>query len=346
MPTNKNAQLRYRILDRCFSNFHRKYAIEDLLNEVNEALIDLYGPQAKISIRQIREDLKYMRDSMGFDAPIVAFRFGEGNRCFYRYDDKDFTIFNNELTDKELHDLCSIIEMLQKYRGMPSSNWLEPVISNLEYRFGIKPRRENLISFEQNEQLRGLEHLSTIIDATANHQPLSIKYVSYKGKHIVATIHPYYVKQYNSRWFLFGLNEEYGDISNMALDRIESVMANHVVFQPNRTIDFNAYFEDVVGVTLPKHHVVKEDVVLRFAVERYPYIASKPLHHSQRPLAGTTDTVVLSVRPNLELQALILSFGPDVEVVSPAWLRDEISRKIEDTSKNYKSMQKDCTDGG
>ena len=25
MPTNKNAQLRYQVLDRCFSDFHRKY---------------------------------------------------------------------------------------------------------------------------------------------------------------------------------------------------------------------------------------------------------------------------------------------------------------------------------
>ena len=32
MPVNKNALLRYQILDRCFSDFHRKYEIEDLLD--------------------------------------------------------------------------------------------------------------------------------------------------------------------------------------------------------------------------------------------------------------------------------------------------------------------------
>lgn len=71
MPTNKNAQLRYQILDRCFSDFSRKYEIEDLVNKVNEALDDLYGE--KISLRQIREDIKYMRDRVTFDAPIVAY---------------------------------------------------------------------------------------------------------------------------------------------------------------------------------------------------------------------------------------------------------------------------------
>lgn len=54
MPTNKNAQLRYRILDRCFSDFHRTYSIEDLMDTVNESLMDLYGSQ--VSIRQMSAD--------------------------------------------------------------------------------------------------------------------------------------------------------------------------------------------------------------------------------------------------------------------------------------------------
>ena len=37
MPTNKNAQLRYQILDRCFSNRHRRYTIDDLVEAVNDA---------------------------------------------------------------------------------------------------------------------------------------------------------------------------------------------------------------------------------------------------------------------------------------------------------------------
>ena len=38
MPTNKNAQLRYQILDRCFSDFHHKFFIEDLLDKVNDVV--------------------------------------------------------------------------------------------------------------------------------------------------------------------------------------------------------------------------------------------------------------------------------------------------------------------
>ena len=47
MPTNKNAQLRYQILDRCFSDFHHKYFIEDLLDKVNDALMEHKSASAR-----------------------------------------------------------------------------------------------------------------------------------------------------------------------------------------------------------------------------------------------------------------------------------------------------------
>lgn len=33
MPKNKNAEYRFMVLDRCFSDFHHKYSIEDLLEK-------------------------------------------------------------------------------------------------------------------------------------------------------------------------------------------------------------------------------------------------------------------------------------------------------------------------
>ena len=68
MATNKNAQLRYQILDRCFSNFGRQYTIDDLVEEVNDRLLDINGTE--VSLRQIREDIKFKRDSVGYNAPI------------------------------------------------------------------------------------------------------------------------------------------------------------------------------------------------------------------------------------------------------------------------------------
>lgn len=343
MPTSKNAQLRYQILDRCFSDFSRKYEIEDLLEEVNERLYDLYGDDSTIKERQLREDMKFMRERVSYDAPIKAYRY-DGKKCYYRYEDKDFSIFNNELTPEEISNLRSTIEMLGRYRGIPNYVWLEEVVSNLEYRFGVKPNQENVISFEQNEGLKGLEFLSDIIDATVNHQPLKVHYVTFSGKEYVSILHPYYMKQFNNRWFLFGLEEYDGGvrISNKALDRISKIAHANIPFVKNTHIDFSTYFNDIIGVTHPNDDAKEENIILRFDKERFPYIVNKPMHHTQKVIDKEAYTVSIVVRPNKELESSIFSYGPQVEVLSPDWFRAQISKKIAENYKKYFSMQDDC----
>ena len=343
MPTNKNAFLRYQILDRCFSDFHRKYDINDLVDKVNEVLIDLYGTE--VSIRQIRDDIKYMRDRVTYDAPIKAYQY-DGKRCYYRYEDRDFTIFNNELSVEEVINLRSTIDMLARFRDRSKNVWLEEVISNLEYRFGVKGSGENVVSFEQNEQLRGLEFLGELIDSAIHHQPLRILYRSYYGIEHNTIVHPYHIKQFNNRWFLLGLEEtDNGNrLTNKALDRIVKFSRANVSFIPNTEVDFREYFKDIVGVTVPKEHPVAEKVVLKFDAARFPYIVSKPIHPSQEVISEEDCTLQISVRPNKELESRIFSYGPQVEVLEPEWLRQQIEVKIEETLKKYSSGKNDCTD--
>jgi len=342
MPTNKNALLRYQILDRCFSNRYRKYTIEDLVDAVNEALYDMYG--SEVSMRQIRDDIKYMRDRVSYNAPIEAVPF-DGKRCYYRYSDPNYTIFNTELTTEEVTKLCSTINMLGRYRG-GANRWLEEVISNLELRFGIKTNREHIVAFEQNDQLRGLEFLSELIDSAINHQPLNLLYRTYNGKETNVVIHPYHVKQYNNRWFLFGLElTPNGDrIANRALDRIVKFSISNVPFVPNTSIDFSTRFDDVVGVTIPDDDVQKETVVLKFEPDRFPYVVSKPIHHSQKVLNEDECILQIEVRPNKELESVIFSYFPHVEVLEPATLREQFKEKISNNLKKYLSVQKDRTD--
>jgi predicted DNA-binding transcriptional regulator YafY len=345
MPINKNALLRYQILDRCFSDCRHRYEIHDLLDKVNEASFDHYG--TTISIRQVRADIAYMRNRVAYNAPVKAYPF-DGKKCYYRYTDTNFSIFNNKLSAEEVSKLRSTIEMLSRYRGISDNAWLEEVISSLEYRFGIKPNKENIVSFEQNESLIGLEYLSDMIDSAVNHQPLQISYCSYNGKKRTAIVHPYHLKQYNNRWFLFGLeeNKQYGNrIANMALDRI--VAYSHpadIAFIPNDDIDFSTYFNDVIGVTIPNDHPEPEKVVLKFDGKRFPYIVSKPLHASQEVISNEEHTLYIKVRPNKELEAVIFSFGNQVEVLEPEWLRLQIAEKNAENYKKYFSVQKTCTE--
>lgn len=343
MPINKNAEFRFQVLDRCFSDFRHKYTIIDLLEKVNEQLYDANGRDSMIKMRQLRNDLNAIRKMLPDGVYLDALPY-EGKQCYYRYSEPDFSIYKNELSVAEVQNLRATIEMLSKYRGLPSNGWLEEVISNLEIRFGVKGNAENLVSFGQNEQLKGIEYLSGIIDATISHRPLDIEYISANGNYHQHTLHPYFVKQYNGRWFLFGLDEKEDRIKSLAFDRIQSMANSNCAFRKNEKIDFNTYFDNVVGVTVPYEGESKlEEFQLKFSPKRFKYVTSKPIHKTQTILDNEECIISLNVYPTLELEQQIMSFGSDVEVLSPKWFREEFSKKIAICFEKYFSMQKQCT---
>ena len=106
-------------------------------------------------------------------------------------------------------------------------------------------------------------------------------------------------------------------------------------------IDFESYLDDVVGVSV--YPVEKESIRLQFSVHRFPYVTTKAIHQSQRIVDVDNRVVEISVIPNNELEALILSFGKDVEVLSPVSFRERIQNVIRDSYEKYFPVQVDCT---
>ena len=158
---------------------------------------------------------------------------------------------------------------------------------------------------------------------------LQIEYQDFKSDEpFTLTFHPYYLKQYNNRWFVLGLNEEL-DIPtwNLALDRIESISPTRKEYIPT-DIDWNDYFYDIVGVTRFQDKDV-EKVVLEFAKEVAPYVETKPIHPSQKSeWVGDKLRVTIEVIPNYELESLILSFGEKVKVEKPVNLAKLIKERL------------------
>ena len=335
MPTNKNASIRYQALDKCFRDFHHRYYINDLIAKCEEALADFNGIGG-VSRRQVFEDIRYMESDAGWNIPLA--RMKDGKKVYYRYDKPNFTINGQPLTDEETCLLEETILTLKRFHGIPNNEWIDEVISNIECRFNLNGDKQAVVGFDQNGRLKGLHYLSPIINATINKQILHITYKSYKenAEERLMVIHPYYVKQYNNRWFLMALDNEKGYIVNLALDRILSLETiENGPFIPNNEIDFDNYFNDVIGVTIPNEDVPKERIILRLDARQYAYVVAKPLHISQQIVDETRHLVSIEVKPNYELDYHILSLGPDVEVVAPASYRQHIKEKLEECLKKY-----------
>ena len=328
MSTNKNALLRYQVLDRCFRNPGRKFFWQDLLEEVNKALKDYNGSGSQIKRRQLLNDIKFMESDQGWSIPLIKPR--DGRKVYYRYSDTDFSISNQPLNEDEKSQIDAAISVLSRFSGAPQFEWVQEMIPVIQDRLGLKQTSKEVISIESNIDLKGIEHLGTLYDAIVNELVLKVEYQDFKSEEsFELTFHPHFLKQYNNRWFAFGLNEEFEIPTwNLALDRIQKidqVQADYV----HPEIDWNEYFFDIIGVTRPDDGDV-EEVVLEFTKEQAPYIITKPLHPTQKhKWDGDKLQIEIKVIPNYELESLILSFGEKTKIVEPKSLKDKIQKRRE-----------------
>jgi predicted DNA-binding transcriptional regulator YafY len=312
------------------------YFIEDLLKEVNVALKDFNGQGSKIEKRQLFDDIKFMESEAGWSIPLE--RIKQGKKVYYRYSEQDFSIRNQKISDEELDAINSALMVLLRFRGLPQFEWVNELVPKLQSIFQ-HDEIDEAISFDQNEFLVGLEYLPMLYKSIIKEITLKIEYQSFKEKKPKElTIHPYYLKQYNKRWFLFGLNDCDNLLYNLPLDRIKSINPDSKKFKKNEVVNFKEYFEDIVGVSnQPDSTPIK--IHIQLDKEVTPYILTKPLHGSQKRLEQNDKGVIIQIEviPNFELKQLLLLYGDGLEVISPTSYRNELKKTIERMNKIYNS---------
>ncbi len=334
MATNKHAQIRYQALDRCFSNPGRRYFIEDLVDACNVAIYEHTGITNGVKKRQVQDDITFMESEAGWNIPLVKER--EGRRVYYGYEDAHYSINNQPLNETEINQLKETIYMLNRFKGMPQFGWMEEILARFENTFKLRGTTTSVVGFEQNPYLKGLNLFSDIFNAIVNQQPLRICYQKF-GKELKEYIfHPYFLKQYNNRWFLFGLCDhlkERNIITNLAIDRIEQIGYTNIPYIENRDIEFNEYFEDVIGVTVLEE--ATEKVILEIDNTLFPYVETKPLHGSQKVKEQNQQTtlVELNLIINHELENLLLGYIDKLKIIAPDRLRKKMLSRVEEALK-------------
>ena len=327
MPKNKSASIRYDVLNQCFKDSFHQYFIDDLCSVCSDKL-----HLEMLSKSTIMKDMKYMKDAL--QAPIKPYK--KGKKTYYRYADLDFSINHELLTNSEKNQLESSVSTLMQFKGLPQFNWVEDIAQNLQKVLKYKFPTQQIVFFESIPELRGLDFFDDLFHAISHKLPQIIHYCSFASPEPIAwTIHPYILKEYNNRWYVFAHCEEADALYCLALDRIEALeLSQHSYIETS--LDFEAYFDDVIGVTVYQDRPL-ETIELKFSPARFKYIKTKPLHGSQINLSLKPNTVQLKLIPNKEFVAQLLYFGHDVEVIFPPKLRELVKDTALKMCQNYAS---------
>ena len=355
MPANKNAMTRYKILDELLSSRYHNYSLDDLTEEVSKRLSEMYPDTNGVVRRTIEKDIYYLEYEGPFMVDIERYTAPGYNKekqksftkqCL-RYSNPAFSIFKKEMSDDEEYLLREALSMLGQFEGLPNLEALE----GLRLGLGVNRNDRKIISLAKNP-LENSNILGELFTAISQKQVIELHYHTFQesGNILSVNVHPYLLKEYNRRWYLFAAAESDEKFLCFALDRIDSIVPqpSHHYIEYEGEIDER--FEDIIGVTLNDGPVLQ--IVFWVSDRSKDYVETKPLHESQRHIKAELEEKLKNDYPiliggkffqidcieNYELIRELSSFGKELVVLQPTEIKDKVATRVAEMNETYKSI--------
>ena len=141
------------------------HTLEEILTDINMDCI---------SKRTLQDNLKEFEEVFGakFDTAPSTYR---GRERLWRYEDSNFSIFNQ--INKDVEIIRKTIENLKYLAGDPRYDYIRFFLLGLED--GIQ-NTKNLMSFDNNQEYQGLDKMEILAQAIIHQHPIKLTYKTYK----------------------------------------------------------------------------------------------------------------------------------------------------------------------
>lgn len=179
--------------------------------------------------------------------------------------------------------------------------------------------------------------LGDIVDAMRENRVLQVFYLPFdKDAALEIALRPYFVKLFNRRWYIFGRSYDSEVVKVYALDRIEKLVITDVLFSLPEDFSPDNHLYNSIGIM--KVEAVKPiDIVIKAFGNHPKYLRSLRLHHSQTEIETSADYSLFKYRlaPTYDFYQEVFSRREQVEIVSPAEVREEFKRILTQISRSY-----------
>ena len=183
----------------------------------------------------------------------------------------------------------------------------------------------------------GQKYMPVIMNSMNKNTALDMRYQSFDNEEeFSATVNPLCIKVFKQRWYMLAYNPYVNGNRLYALDRIKDVKYTKIKFSVPVGFDAQAYFANTIGVSvLPDE---KPQIIhLKVAADQCKYFDTLPLHLSQKKIEARDSYSIYEycLANSYELMQEIISHGADVEVISPAYIRDKVKVWVKELSDLY-----------
>ncbi len=202
--------------------------------------------------------------------------------------------------------------------------------------FKLTANLSSKVYFEKR-QPQGTENLYGLIHAIQNQFVISFKYKKFYTENITdRKVYPLALKEHKNRWYLIAEDKKDDKIKSFGLDRLSSMEITQETFKKEITFDVNKYYKNSFGI-ISSESEQPEEILLSFNSFQGKYIKSMPLHETQQIIEDNNDRLVVKMKLYITYDFImeILSMGPNVKVLQPQKLRNNIMQAHIDSFKSY-----------
>ena len=332
MPDNKNFCLRVKILDGLLRK-REGVTIHEMLHVVNRRLEER-------GIRPVRTRDTILKDmteiANEYHVKIQRIREADDSRVIrYRYENRDFSIYESWLTEKQTHELRDALRILARCKGLPEIKWIKELCLSMD--IPLRDGSNTILEFDIAPEKFGKKCFQGLFLAILEKKTIEINYLNYDSLSVQLMVFPYYLKQFERKWYLVAvLMNDADSLKIFDLDRIRQVYFRSEKEYKHIEVDLNEYFKDIYGIN---RETGKSPTTIMFQVsQRYmrPFI-DNPIHQSQVLVSHGHEFAIFSIRviPNVELIHKFLSYGDMVTILTDCELRDEIVNNLKQSIRKY-----------
>jgi predicted DNA-binding transcriptional regulator YafY len=321
---HKEAYIRYKLIHRQLKNKQHPYPTMDDFRRMLEEHLG-----KPFSVSTVQKDIKTMKEDeeLGFLAPI---KFSRSHNGYYY--SEPFELDQISFDDPELEALKIALSFLEPIATTSIGKSYLSVLNKIYKSMCIDKKAgkydRHFIITENKPDHSGLQVFDHFVDSIQDKYPVKVLHYSFQhqeSKHLI--LHPYVLKEYRNQWYVVGFSELHNEVRTFGLNRILNIShEKKTKYRDAGTFDPQLYFNDCIGITR-KPNGTKETIRLQFNTKLSPYINAQPIHSSQRVITELSKYVVeIDVFITVELISLLMSYGKNVKVISPAWLNEDIKR--------------------
>lgn len=323
MPSSKSAYRRYKIIDGLLRNSSRPYPTMGDIQEKCLEKLDFYP-----SADTIEKDIRNMKlpEPDGFDAPIKYCRKHRG----YYYTDAHFSLNALTLSDSEIVSIKESLELIKSLGGANRVNAnftsaVEKILATFHEEFPDNTLNRKIVQLDYVEGAKGFEHFNGLLKACQNQQPISFVHYSYSKRVFKAVqVHPIRLKEFENKWYLIGYSEYHRAIRTFGLDRIYDPVGIKKKYIKCDDHVIERYCHDIYGV-YPIEQQPKQEITFWTSFTITNYFEAYPIHPTQVGEKNESGSCFFTLHlvPSMELIKLFRSYGNNLQVIHPEWLREQ-----------------------